>query len=403
VHADRAAGRDLLVAAGVDVDHRGFVLDLREAADDLRPKAAHHLVLLERGKPDQHDCAVAKHHAVAGRPDPERQRSGRNDVAALEAGGVDPFRQQQDAGRHPCGCGAMMLRDGRIGHARPYAKAQFVPMTVGGSTGPPLVRLGFRGFAGGTRFSVPRASRAWPGCSSTSGSPTRGSSTIGGGPAERFPSNACFAGRSAMLAIGLPSASIVWLMFPRAAGCSSSAFRGHSAWRRLRRQLRVTLGRFHVRFEIVKHRLALESAHQTLRAPRWQLPHAPHLPRAPAWARRTKRAGLFRGGSIHADADGSEITAFRQLNSLRVIASASMASVVLFRGPFGRPAGCRTGSAGTTRRAVSVFPRARTRILLGKTARCSTRLNIFRLTIRPHMDARETFRPPHLPLSSTIK
>jgi hypothetical protein len=126
-HHDRAARRDLLVALGVDLDCGGFLLHALETAGDARAEPPQHLILLERRKPDQHDHAIAKQHAISGGPDLEGKRRRGNLVAALKAGGVDPFTQQQGTGGKPHGRGDLVSRDGSFGHARAYAMAPFVP------------------------------------------------------------------------------------------------------------------------------------------------------------------------------------------------------------------------------------------------------------------------------------
>jgi hypothetical protein len=104
-HHDRAARRDLLVALGVDLDRGGFLLHTLETAGDPRAKTPQHFILLERREPDQHDHAVAEQHAISGGPNLERERRRRDHVAALEAGGVDPFAQQQGTGGESRGRG----------------------------------------------------------------------------------------------------------------------------------------------------------------------------------------------------------------------------------------------------------------------------------------------------------
>src|SRR5215510_13581185 len=118
MHADRAARRDLLVALGIDLDHGGLVLGAGETADDPRAEAAHDVVLLERRQSDQHDHAVTEQHAIARRSDAERQRRRGDHVAALEAGGVDPFGHQQRPGGKPQGGGGLVHGNRSVGHGR---------------------------------------------------------------------------------------------------------------------------------------------------------------------------------------------------------------------------------------------------------------------------------------------
>src|SRR5262247_3832022 len=118
MHADRAARRDLLVALGIDLDHGGLVLGAGETADDPRAEAAHDVILLERRQSDQHDHAVTEQHAIARRSDAERQRRRGDHVAALEAGGVDPFGHQQRPGGKPQGGGGLLHGNRSVGHGR---------------------------------------------------------------------------------------------------------------------------------------------------------------------------------------------------------------------------------------------------------------------------------------------
>src|SRR4030081_1809670 len=74
---------------------RRFVLDFRESPDDAVAEAAAHLVFLDRREADQDHDAVAEHDRVSVGADPECERSGRDDVAALEARGVDALAQMQ--------------------------------------------------------------------------------------------------------------------------------------------------------------------------------------------------------------------------------------------------------------------------------------------------------------------
>src|SRR5262249_22231733 len=103
-----------------------------------RAEAPQHLVLLERREPEQDDDPVAEHHAISGRPDFERERRRRNDVAALEPGGVDPFSHQQGTGGEPLGRGGGMAGDGSIGHTGTYAKRRSCP-SPGGWCGATLI------------------------------------------------------------------------------------------------------------------------------------------------------------------------------------------------------------------------------------------------------------------------
>ena len=88
-----------------------LLLVARELAGGARADRAQHLVLLKRRQADQRHDAEAEHGREAGvaRAGPEGERRGREDVAALEAGGVDAVADQQRAGRDP-GAGLRRVR-----------------------------------------------------------------------------------------------------------------------------------------------------------------------------------------------------------------------------------------------------------------------------------------------------
>jgi hypothetical protein len=69
---------------------------------------------------DQDGRAVAEQDRVTGIADPESKRSGRNHIAALQAGGVQALAEQQDAGREAQG-GSRRYAGGQGVHGRQHS------------------------------------------------------------------------------------------------------------------------------------------------------------------------------------------------------------------------------------------------------------------------------------------
>jgi hypothetical protein len=69
-----------------------------ELADDALAQAADHLVLLQGREAHEHRDPVAEQGHEAVLPGPEGQGRGGENVAALQAGDIEPVAQEQGAG-----------------------------------------------------------------------------------------------------------------------------------------------------------------------------------------------------------------------------------------------------------------------------------------------------------------
>jgi hypothetical protein len=94
---DRAAGKDLVVLAGIDLDRRNFLLRRIERTDHPRAQLAQHLVFLRRHEADERGDAVAKQRHVTVGAAAVGQRRRSDHLQAVDVRRVDAVAEQDGA------------------------------------------------------------------------------------------------------------------------------------------------------------------------------------------------------------------------------------------------------------------------------------------------------------------